>query len=218
MPATRSHSPARPFEHLNLRWNPFRTLEPDEAAQAAVPAFDPGVARLLLRPRRAVQLTGPCGAGKTTHLHALRGSVLASVPDSPYVYFGPDHTPPVPDSRVVFVDELQRLPRRGRMRLFRRRGTSFVIGSHRDHTAELRLAGVELLRGVELAPSSPERLHALLDRRVELARRGPGPVPRITAAAARRLLARHGGDVRAIIDHLYDVFQTLEAPRHVHEV
>jgi hypothetical protein len=75
---------------------------------------------------------GDCGRGKSTHLHALH----AQYPDVPLTYVGPGERPRIPAAPVVFVDEVQRLSRRRRARLFRRRA-SFVLTSHEDHGHEL---------------------------------------------------------------------------------
>lgn len=197
-----SQSPIAPaFAHLNLRYNPFGELPPAERCAIAVA----DVERFLLplaRPGFAVQFLGERGRGKTTHLFALRRRIEGA----PYVYFAEGAPPPtVPDAPVVVLDELQRLAPRTRRALFRREA-SFVIGSHEDHADDLGRAGVRV-ETVRLCGLDPARLGAILARRIEAARRAPGPVPVVSDTGIGRLLERFGDDVRSMEHHLYECFQ-----------
>jgi hypothetical protein len=195
-----------PFAHLNLRFNPFGDLPAADRAELAVidaPTLDELVARLAV-PGNAVQFIGEAGRGKTTHLLALH----ASFPAAPYVHFPDDGPlPPVPRAALLFLDELQRLPAAARRRVLRRDG-SFAIASHRDHTRELQSCGVQV-HSVRLQGCDVARLEAIVQRRIEWARRGPGAVPRLSPAAAQRLVDRFGDDIRAVEEHLYFRFQRL---------
>ena len=200
-----------PFAHLNLRRNPFGQLEPEELARLSVTCVDRFVGRLG-RPGFAVQFLGAKGRGKTTHLHALR----RAFPSAPYVYFPPG-APPArlrrpPARGPLFLDELQRMPPSRRRRLWPR--ASYAIASHLDHTDELRAVGLEV-ETVRLTGLEPERLTAIVARRVEAARRGAGTVPAVSPGGIRSLVERHGDDLRAILDRLYDAFQGLPEPRPV---
>ena len=165
----------------------------------------------LSRPGFALQVTGACGRGKTTHLLALR----EHFPDVPYRHYpegGP--RPHVPSAPLLFLDETQRLSKRTRQRLFRR-PASFVIGTHEDHRAELERAGLDHC-AVELRGLSPQRLSAILERRIEAARRSSGAVPSFDTQSVQLLIDRFGDDVRSIESYLYEIFQRLETPEPLH--
>ncbi len=160
----------------------------------------------LKTPGFAVQYLGEAGRGKSTHLMALH----RFFPDMPYLRF-PENTriPRIPHAPVLFLDETQRLPRRLRARLFSRRG-SFVIGTHEDHSGELAQAHVETVT-THLRGMTPDRLGQIIERRLEWARRGPGPLPRLSTPRIGRLIEVYGDDLSAILACLYEEFQTLDA-------
>ncbi len=199
--------PGLPFAHLNLRRNPFGEATPAERAALAV-LVDGDVerwARQLREERFALQLVGECGRGKTTHLLALH----ARLPAAPLTRVGPGPTPArVAPAPLAFVDEAQLLPRRALRALLRGSG-ALALTTHVDLEPDLRAAGYEV-ETVRLAGLAPARLEAMLVRRIEWARRGPGPTPTLAPGACARLVARFGDDVRAIEDHLYEVVQALD--------
>jgi len=198
-----------PFAHLNLRRNPFGEPTRDERGEMAVVDVDEHIDVLRSNSSFAVQFVGNCGRGKTTHMLALH----RAFPGSPYVYVpedGPVPRMPTPaEDGPLFIDEMQRVPRRTRREVMRR-GRPLVIGTHRDHTRELRRHGyaVETIRPA--AEMDAARLREIVHRRIEWARRGDGDVPRVSESTISSLLSRYGDDVRAIEGHLYDVFQQLE--------
>jgi hypothetical protein len=201
-----------PFANLNLRRNPFgEPAEEDRAGLAVVdPDFLDGLERSLSEPGFAVQFIGDCGRGKSTHLHALR----ARFPDAPYVYFAEGERPqPIPGGPVLFLDETQRLPWRTRRRLFGS-DVALALGTHRDHSRELVRAG-RRVETVRLTGFTTSTLRRIIERRIEWARRGPGPVPSLGPGSVARLHDRFDGDLRAIEGHLYDVFQTLPVPEEL---
>lgn len=192
------------FEHLNLRWNPFGEPAAEDLADLAVVEVEQHVERLK-RPGFAVEYMGESGRGKSTHMHALH----RFFPDAPYVRFRENEPiPPIPNAPLLFLDETQRVPARRRRQVFAR-PASFVIGTHEDHSTEFKRAGVQceviLLRGL-----TPERLEQIVLRRLEWARRRPGPLPGITETEIARLIHDHDDDLSAILKHLYEKFQLLE--------
>jgi hypothetical protein len=200
------------YTHLNLRFNPFGTLTPEEEAAAALPDLDAAVyAARLRRPGTAIQFLGPSGRGKTSHLMALRGYF----PAAPYFHIGRgEPVPPFPAAAILFIDEMQRVPRRQRRTLFARRA-SYVVGSHVDHRREFARARLDyevIVLGAVTAP----RLQAILNRRITVARRHPhGPVPTFTLAAVEMLRACCGADQWAMNGILYDLFETLADAREL---
>lgn len=201
--------PALPFGHLNLRRNPFGELQFAERAALAVVEVDRFVDRLK-RPGYAVQFMGEKGRGKTTHLLA----VMRHFPRAVYVHVGENQRPPIPHGQPLLIDEIQRLPRRRRRRIFRR-GVSLAVGTHRDVSPELIRAGFEVDSVEPAAMLNPRRLHEMLGRRIESSRRGPGPLPQVRLRTAQDMLDRFGDDLRAIESHLYDLFQNLPGIQNV---
>jgi hypothetical protein len=192
-----------PFAHLNLRFNPFGEATPEERARLAVVELpDLGSADV-------VQLLGDCGRGKTTHLLALG----ARQPGAVYERLdeGQDRCrSAVPPSGLFLLDEAQRLRPWALRRLLRREGP-VALGTHVDLSA----AAGRPLPTIRLQGLDAARLRAIVERRLEWARRGAGPVPVVPDRTLHALIERHGDDLRAIEGRLYDAVQALKEPCHV---
>lgn len=228
------HAPGLPFVSLNLRRNPFGSPRPGQGPDLAVVEIDDLVTFLEGGPGglpdpgagasgrrggpdlRAVQLVGPPGSGKSTRLGALASRLEAAACGSgprPVLRWaweaeeGWPAAPGGPGSHLVVDDAHLLGPRMARHVLGRRR---IALASHEDLASPLRRAGygVRTLRVAEQL--DPGLLRAVVDRRVEAARRGPGPVPRPPDALLDRLLAAHAPDVRAILGELYEWIQRLD--------
>ena len=193
-----------PYAHLNLRRNPFGELEPEERAELAVTEVV-DLAERLRRPGVAVQLLGGSGCGKTTHLLALRRRFRGA----PFVKVIQGVRTRVPAGNPVFVDDVHLLPPTCRRRLFRR-PVSFALTTHCDLSADLVRCGLEPLVVRPAEALDADRLERLVHLRIEAARRGSGPLPRVTRAAAEKLLGRHGHDVRSMEQMLYGAFVELK--------
>ena len=144
---------------------------------------------------------GAPGRGKSAHLYALQ----RRLPPWPVTRVRQGQRVTVPQADVVFIDDAQHLTVEERRRLFRRRA-SFVITSHVSHAAELESEEVAVttcrMEGLDVA-----HLSAVVARRLAWARLGPGSLPAVTDEQLADLIRRHGDDVRAIFDDLYDAFQ-----------
>jgi hypothetical protein len=195
-----------PFEHLNLRRNPFGQIAAEDVGAVAVVSLE-DVVDALHTPGYAVQFIGAQGRGKTTHMRALHDHF----PDAPFVYFGPDRRPPVPRAgSPLFLDETQRIPWWRRELLFRRRA-SFAVATHVDHTRQMRRCGLSVTT-IEVGGLTHARLRSIVDRRIERVRRHhDAPIPALSDETLTALVERYGDDLRAIEHHLYEVFQRLEA-------
>lgn len=197
-------APGLPFAHLNLRFNPFGEPAPEERDGLAIvdlPEFGPG---------EVVQFLGESGHGKTTHLLALRARDPRAVYEK--LEEGEDRWRSCPSGPAPFLlDEAQRIRRSWRRRLFAEART-LALGTHEDLSAYSDRP-VRTVRLVGL--TTPPRLRDIVDRRIEWARRGPGPVPVVPDPTLRVLMERHGGDVRAIFGLLYDSLQKQKEPGHV---
>jgi hypothetical protein len=189
------------YAHLNLTRNPFGEATRTERMRLTVADVDSFVEQLR-RPGFAVQFLGDKGRGKTSHLLAIR----AFFPDVPYVHIGESGWPRIPRGHPLLLDEAQRLPAWRRRLVFRRR-VSFAIGSHVDHLDELRAEGLEVRTVRPAEATDVDRLDAIVRRRVEWARRGPGPVPRVPRRALARLIEAAGADLRSIEHVLYEAIQ-----------
>ncbi len=198
-----------PFAGLNLRWNPFGEVPQHERGQLAVPAFDVAAAAANLRKGGfALELIGPSGRGKSTHLHAVHRH-FTRMPVT-YIEIGVRRMR-IPQAPVVFVDESQRLSFRARRRLFRRR-VSFVLATHESHVAELEEAGVRAQR-VRVGGVDARRVRAMVTRRIEWARLAPGALPTVPSEHLTALAQEHRDDLRALGDALYDWFQVRKESR-----
>ena len=112
------------------------------------------------------------------------------------------------------IDEVQRLPLINRRSVFRRR-VSFVLGTHVDYTRQLRRAGLEVITIYPGKAMGSKRLKQIIKRRIESARRDPGPVPTVLPKTIAELLRRFGDDVRGIEAWLYERFQSLSSIENV---
>jgi hypothetical protein len=198
-----------PFARLNLRWNPFGEVPSRERGRLAVVGFD--IERIIAQlsaPGFAIELLGPCGRGKSTHLHALH----TRFPKVPVTYVDIGARPRIPRAPVVFVDESQHLSLRARRRLFGRRA-SFVLATHESHAAELAAAGVHC-ETFRVGGVDELRVREMVARRLEWARLGPGPLPTVPEAMLQELAREHTDDLRAVGDALYDWVQVLKRRAH----
>lgn len=196
-------TPRSPYLRWNLLRNPFGELTRRERAELAVVDVAMHLAELQ-RGRTALQFLGDQGRGKTTHLLAIGGSL----PAAEYVYLPEDGPRPrIPSMRPLLLDEAQRVSRWQRYRVFTVEGP-LVVGSHQDHTLELERAGYRVVTHQVADSASPERLRVMLNRRIEAARAGVGPLPLVGEAFAAELHVRFGADIRGVEQFLYHLFQS----------
>ncbi len=190
-------TPLLPYVHLNLRWNPFGELTTEEWTSLAVVDIDE-VVQSLSQPKTAVQYIGDKGYGKTTHLLALR----ARFPSSGYVHIPEGETRPVPSGSPLLIDEAQRLTWRQRRMVFGA-DIPLVLGTHRDFTGALRRAGREVTTIHVERNTNAERLHRIVNARIQAARRSPGPVPSVSRQTVGKMLDEYGPNIRRIVQSLY---------------
>jgi hypothetical protein len=202
MPVTQVTYPL-PYAHLNLRRNPFGEFSEEERTALALVDVDAIIARLD-DPQYVVQFIGEKGYGKTTHLLAIR----ARLHDAGYVHIPEGERAPIPSGCPILIDEAQRLTRWQQFQVFRS-NIPLVLGTHRDFHRQLRLAG-RVVETIDVQQTiDVERLHRLLNARIQWVRRSDGPIPSITPETADRLRKEFGADIRGILHQLYAVFQNL---------
>ncbi|MEM7168216.1 MAG: hypothetical protein AAF581_22405 [Planctomycetota bacterium] len=192
-----------PFAHLNLRFNPFGELLPEERGRLAV--VDLGTLPTELAGTRvAVQFLGNHGRGKSTHLLALH----QHFPSAAYTQLHHGDTPDFQRAHVQFIDSFDQLARRRRRAVYRV-SESIAFTTHEDLSNELERFGYRCRTHV-VGGHSPMLVREIVQRRIEFARRDPGAVPHVSDDDIRVLTARFGDDIRALEGHLYEVFQRLE--------
>ncbi len=196
-----------PFAHWNLRYNPFGELTQQERVELAV--FDPAaVAEPLQRGQTAIQFLGDQGRGKTTRLLSLAHHL--SLPPAACLYLPPwSGIQPHWWRRTLrltgdclLIDETQRIPWWVRQLVFARR-LPLLLGGHRDQTRHLRLCGYRVISYHVGTENDADHVRRVLNRRLQAARLGPGPIPEITAETAERLVTRFGDDLRSMETYLY---------------
>lgn len=202
-----------PWARIGLLRNPFGELTRAERAELALIDVEACLERLA-HDRSALQIIGPCGHGKTTHLLAIE----RAVDRCGYVYFPEDGAqPPLPCDRPLLVDEAQRLGWRRRRQLLRSSGP-LVLGTHVDMSRELRRAGFEVFTIDVAIPKSPAALQRIFNRRIEASRLAGGlavagevqPHPLcLTLDDVVALQQQFGSNIRRIEHYLYEVFQRL---------
>ncbi len=205
---------ALPFEHLNLRRNPFGEISAEERTSLAMVDLEAAMTHLHsafeLRPP-VVQLVGDKGYGKTTHLLAI----AARFPEAAYLYIPEGEFGKIPQlGEPLLVDEAQRLTVWQRRQLFRS-GRTLILGTHRDFTGSLRRAGRSVLTLAADRLTTPERVVEILNARVRAMRRHEGAIPVVTMSTVMGLLEVYGPDLRSIQHSLYEIFEQLRSIQDV---
>lgn len=199
-PTARLTGSPSPWAAWNLRFNPFGEPSSEDVPGLIVENVD-DLQAWVETPGHALQLLGDKGRGKTARLRALEPRLQI-----PYVYLGEgEPIPYLPRCGGLLLDEAQRLPRGQRRRLFNEID-QLALSSHENLERDLSAAGWEV-RTVHVGGFETSQLDVILTRRLEWARRGPGPLPQIRTQTRDTLTRHHGDDLRAILDDLYERFQ-----------
>ncbi len=211
-----------PYARLHLFRNPFGELSVAERARLAVVDIETHLEWLDHASSAALQVIGPCGHGKSTHLRAIQyaWAARAGAEALPaFVYFPEEgDQPALPRSRPLFIDEAQRMNWWRRRQMLSGNGP-LVIGTHCDLSRALQAAGFQL-RTIDLdQPMPPERIKEILNRRIESSRvhpteeldddhvASPGFLSGLTLADVVALQDRFGSNIRQMEEHLYIRFQ-----------
>jgi len=189
-------SPA--YRRHNFRWNPFGEAPPAELGKMALV----NEAALWMAPFQPVQILAPSGHGKTTHLLALQarhpGAIYEYVPFAQRKF----RARPSPDQWFL-LDEAQRVNARQLRDLFVRQPW-LALGTHEDLQPHCPYP----LRTLHIEALSLATLRGIVSRRMEWAKADPHlPRPALDDARLTRLLQSHGGNLRAIVQALYDSIQ-----------
>lgn len=203
-----------PFARLNLRWNPFGEPASEERQALFVGGVEDWSSFLRAepsgeggKPRRALELLGPSGCGKTTSLHSLK----ELFPDATLVAWCPIRGwPELPTTQagLLLVDDAH-MARGGLLREFQRY-RAVAVATQKDLAVSFRASGYETKTVRVPDRVSLSRLVEMVQRRLEWARRGPGPPPEVEKSTLKNLLDLHGPDLKTIQADLYDRYQQLE--------
>jgi len=205
----------RPFEHLNLRRNPFGDIS-DIVRQADLVAgpLDEWV-EWVRRRDRMLAFVGPRGCGKSTRLRASFERVSAQSDVTVRLIRVEDDEPiEWPSADILMVDEAQFVRRSEWLTLESSPPDSLVVASHEELPDVARRLGFRL-KTVDCRVADVSRLREMVDGRFNAVRRNDGPIPTVTDDACVWLVAEYGSDLRAAVSHLYAVVQRLETVRSI---
>lgn len=177
------------------------------------------IAIWLEEPTPLLQICGIKGAGKTSVLYALMNefSRIGSAPV--YTYVPPDQAPPKLeiDKSPMLVDEAQRLPRRSRLRLYRKalaltlnsiHNPRLILATHEDFSGEFSQFPLEF-ETIQLTAPGETDLTLLLEKRIQHFASGAASSVRFEPGAVRYLSNKFGDDLRSMETFLYTYFQTI---------
>lgn len=194
-------------ESITVTHNPFRGLEAHEVEDTIVLRKGMEQAQELIQAENKgiIELVGPKGRGKTTHLRYLHDQH----DQAPIWFLHRDH-----DARelvegtgsLVFIDSIHHLTLWQRIRVYQAY-EKVVLTTHQARGWEYRLAQRPYHRfrfkGIEVA-----LLQDILYRRLRLAALDPIAPSDIRQEAVKGLIRRFGDDYRAIVNHLYTQVQS----------
>jgi hypothetical protein len=192
-----------PFAHLNLRFNPFGELTREQRAATAIVELE-DIPEHFSKNRIAIQFIGEHGRGKSTHLIALHKQFK----QSPYTQIHIGDKPTFNTDDIQFIDSIEMLPAARRKKIYHSTNI-LAITTHNDLTKELQTAGFEVI-SKRIFVDNEQQIKQIFDRRIELARRNTGSLPNIDINTVRSLITKFNDDIRAMENHLYDVFQQLQ--------
>jgi hypothetical protein len=192
-----------PYHAIGLARNPFIIEEAPGVAKDVWIDRDLGEPPL---PSKAtlVQILGPCGAGKTSHLLRWRERFhgpYRHIPDSLMRWYPP------PIAAIAYWDEADRIPfpvLHLALRAAARRGDTIVAGTHRDLAPAARRVGLSVTT-LALPSLDAPTLAIWIDRRIAAARNAEGSIepPRPDVTEIERLVAECGGSFRIAADRLH---------------
>ncbi len=205
----------RPFEHLNLRRNPFGDIS-DVAREADLVAgpLDAWVEWVRAR-GHMLAFVGPRGCGKSTRLRASYERV-ASETDATVQLTGVVDDEPIewPSADILMVDEAQFVRRSEWRTLERSPPDSLVVASHEELSGVARRFDFQM-KTIDCGGADVSRVRQMVRARFDAMRRDDGPIPTVTDDGCEWLVAEYGSDLRASVSHLYEVVQRLERVRSI---
>ncbi len=197
-----------PFIHLNLLFNPFGELTPQQRKEIAVVDL-PSCKDILYKKSVAIQFYADHGRGKTTHLLALH----KMYPETEYIKLHTGDQIKTCPQKILFIDSVENLSKRNRLKLYGNT-SSIAITSHTDLSRELKQAGYQVLN-IKISVRDDALLFEILNRRIEYARRDKGNIPVVDMQSIYKLKTEFGDNIRAIEACLYEKFQNMSGIENV---
>ena len=193
------------FEHLNLRYNPFGTLDYKKWSASIIgngKDYLPYIGK-----KKTVLFLGSEGVGKTSHMLSLQrhfdNPVYVRLPEfSTLTAF---ETIKIPDVPVLLLDECQRLLPWQFPFVFRKDRT-VVLCSHRNHSFALSLLGWKT-KIIRISQDNSLKVHQILQHKIELSRRTSREIPQISIQHVEYFRRKYGSIIRSMEHELYEIFQ-----------
>lgn len=202
-------SPKRPsdrYEAVGLRQNPFSAAQ--ERDKSSTEIRDLFVSRSLPDPpapgsRTLIQVIGPKGAGKTTHLdwwRTIHPGPLHYIPRAPYRarWAQPPLVKASFREAIVYGDEIDRMPKPLRSRWFRhlsQRRATLIIGTHVDLHQLGERSGFEVITH-QLETLDLATLREIIDKRFSAFALDGGASIGFDDDELERILTESGGNPR----------------------
>ena len=191
------------FSHLNLRFNPFGELNPEQRKQIAAVDIE-SLKNALNENGVAIQFLADHGRGKTTHLLSLH----QHYPEARYLKLYLGDKPDFFHQKIHFIDSIENITKKQRRDLYKKSG-SIACTTHTDLSQELSRAGFKVISKT-VSLNDVKTLQMIFKKRIEYSRRGAGDVPTVDVCFVNELVKIFGDDIRAMEHHLYEKFQALE--------
>ncbi|RDH84023.1 MAG: hypothetical protein DIZ80_07770 [endosymbiont of Galathealinum brachiosum] len=197
-----------PFDHLNLRFNPFGELTSDQRKQVAFVDIE-SLTKSLNKEATAIQFLADHGRGKTTHLLSLHDYYSKTEYIKIYQGDKPDFT----EQFIRFVDSVENLTKKSRLELYKKT-SSIAFTSHADLSKELHKAGFSVTT-IKVCMENELTLRDIFTQRIKFAQRNDGAIPVVDQFAIKKLKTLYGDDIRSMEGHLYELFQQMERIENV---
>lgn len=202
-----------PIWKLGYRSNPFRALTLDEWRHIAL--LPKELEQLVESPPPLTQLIGHKGTGKTSTLLGLQEAFRErSIPASyEYIPAGKDNFDMgAVDTRIILLDEAQRLSSHARKRLLSLHTSTgspghIFLSTHEDLGMVAAQLNMPILT-VALDYKDREFLESMIDRRLLFFQKTGHQGIRPTRAALDHAITVCGSDLRKLESLLYESFQT----------
>lgn len=195
---------------LQFHYNPFSGVTDDDISNILIPKQE--VVDLIdqFQPHSQliIELVGKKGRGKTTHLRYLHQQLSSKYPlfllNSNSLFENIIEHP----SQIVLVDSIHYLSIFQRQKLYKNKRL-VIFTTHHTKKWECKLAGRKI-ESIHFRGLDEFLLEKIIIRRLKMAMLEDKPEPVLNRPVLLQLLKKYRDDYRAIMNFLYDEFQTSE--------